>query len=419
MLPKLHSSNIQNVLTLILGVGSSQVIGILAMFAYTRIYEPQHLGLLGMFLSFVVILRMLSNGGYEVTIVLPESDRAACDLLNLCFLLNILTVFASCILVLAAEQLITFFYSDTGDNLRQVIWLLPFSVLFEAGTAALKYWLNRFKKYKTLSLARFLQAIITVILTLYLGWEGFLVYGLIVGLVVGQGVQWLVMLLGSELPKYWQWNFQSIQQMAKQYRQFLQYGVLGTWFNSLASEVPFLILPRFFGEAVTGLFHVARKVLFAPINLVGSSISTVYYEQASKAHQLGSPHLANLSKNTLRYMLLMSVVPSIILFFLGEEIFAIAFGEAYRTAGLYASWLIPWILVKFLSHPLTYLIDIKFKLKAQLFYNIILFLGQAGILIFCGLLLFSPLSTIMAYGMVGLVLSGIYLIFLLQLAELV
>lgn len=412
----LRSDYLKNVGTLMLGVGGGQVISILAMFAYTRIYPEEYIGLWGIFFSISLLLRLITNGGYEAAIVLPKTDQEAVQVLNLCLSINVLVGFFTLLLALLSSIWMPIVYPEVDTGLDDILLLLPISVFVEGIIMPLGFWLNRLQKYKSISTSRFAQSLVTVIFSLILGLMGYHLWGLIIGLVAGQIVHFVIAFWSSELPKHWYFNQKQVLQSAKNYKQFIQYGVSGNWFNTLASEAPFLILPRYFGEATVGFFNIARRVLYAPINLIGGSVSTVYYEKATKAHHLGGTALKDLSRSTLKYMILISVVPGLIAFFFGEHIFAFAFGESYRISGLYASWLMPWIFIKFISHPLTYLIDIKLKLKAQLLYNIILFIGQAGILIAMGLCCLA-LDAVIGFGIIGLVLSAIYLYYLGKLGE--
>ena len=171
------ASNLRNVLTLLLGVGGAQLISMAAMFAYVRIYSEAQLGILAIFTSIVILFKLIANGGYEPAIVLPTSDTEARSVLQLCVGINILVVFLSLLLVFFSHTIIRGIYPDLSQDLQNMIWLLPFSLFFEANSMALKYWLNRFQRYQVISTARFSQAVVMACVSLVLAWQGFLAEG--------------------------------------------------------------------------------------------------------------------------------------------------------------------------------------------------------------------------------------------------
>ncbi len=398
-----------------LGVGSAQLISISVMPILTHLYKPIFIGLLGVFSSFIIIFRMISNGGYEAAIVLPQSDKAAAQLLYLCFFFNILTAFLAAILAFGGDQLINYLYPKE-KLLQQVIWLLPISVFFEAGGQSLRYWHTRFKYYKIISAAKISQAITVAVVSIILAFQGIFLEGLIIGYVLGQAVGWGVLLFVRN-PFFYRYSIdlQTIIVLMKQYGQFFKYGVMGSWLNSLSSQLPFFILPTLpMGAVVVGFYTVAYRIMNAPLNLVSSSISSVFYEKATKVNQEGKS-LAKLTKETGAYLLLMAIIPTILIMLLAPPVFALIFGAEYYDAGIYARYLAPWFLVKFISHPLSFLVDVKIKLLPQLIFNIIMFVFLYGVL--SGFIEVSENDIILNYGLVGWFIATVYLVYLLYLGD--
>ncbi len=398
------------------GVGGSQIVSIVALMIYTRLYETEQIGLMGTYFSFVVIFRLLANGGYEPAIVTPKKEDDAIHVLQLCFLISVgISIFLLIVFALLFRPSMAYLGIDV-TGFEYIIYLIPISVFLEGIAQALKYWLNRQQAYSLISKARFIQAIVTAVLSIVLFYFGYFWTGMIWGIVIGELIFSLLLFNGSKLVDFFQFNFSAIQKQAYYFRQFPQYGLGGSWLNSIGSELPFMILPIYFGGQVVGFYKTCHKVLFSAINLVGSSVSTVYYQAANQAYLNGGNELAQLTKTTLRSMLVLSVPPTLLLMAFGPFLFEWVFGEGYAIAGEYARWLAPWVLIKFLNHPLTYLIDIKMKLKAQLWYNIAISFAQFGVLAGVGWIASAP-TTIAYFGIVGFVVCVIYLIYLLKLSE--
>jgi len=94
----------KNVLTLITGTAIAQVIPIAISPILTRIYTPEEFGIYAIFVSIILIFSVISNGRYELAVVLPEKDEDAINVFALGLIINV-----SLFLLLS---LIVFFFTD-------------------------------------------------------------------------------------------------------------------------------------------------------------------------------------------------------------------------------------------------------------------------------------------------------------------
>ena len=86
------SNFISNVLKLVSGSVTAQILGILLVPLITRIYSPDDLGIFQIFLSVSGILVIFSTFSYQFAIMLPKTEE---DSANVAFLCAILVTFIS------------------------------------------------------------------------------------------------------------------------------------------------------------------------------------------------------------------------------------------------------------------------------------------------------------------------------------
>ncbi len=397
------------------GIGIAKLMGLIALPFLANYYSTTQFGILGVYLAVVLIFKSFSNGGFEVAILLPEVDEEASGILKLCQYFNnslFLIIFCLCLFFYATSN---FEFIDQIFDNKNLLLFIPFSIWLEGRSMALKYWLNRKKIYAGISRAIIAQAIITVSLQFLFAKFSTPFNGLVLGLFFGELVMYIVMFIhATEIIKV---DKRLIKRMAQKYWQFLKYGLTGTFINTLAGFAPYVLFQRHFGAALNGQFTMSnQKILAAPTNLIAAAVSPVFYESANRASKEQHGKLFKISKE-LSVLLFCLVFPfALILIFWGPALFGFFFGEEWAMAGEYARYLAPFMCIKFIVHPLTYLIDICFKLKQQLIFNIIYLLSILSIF---GIFYLEGqhLVLIKVYGITSFVLYLSYFIYLMSLAK--
>ena len=409
---KIKTNNfLKSVLTLSVGTGLAQLVGLISLPLLSRFYTPEAFAVLGVFISVGAIFAIFGNAGYELAIMLPEKRSDRLSLLGFSFWV----AFLIALLSISSYFFIDYFEILSKESLK-VFLLVPFGVFFESCSQALKVWLNKEKKYKSIARARLWQAVSTAVVSIGIGVLQSWNWGLVVGLVLGIFVKFLFYLLSSELSlkTILSIDFERTKNNLKKYNHFFKFGIGGTALNTISRQLPFFILPIYFGEYFTGQFAMAMKVIMLPIGLVAVAIGDVFYEKANNAFQESELALGKISKRTFLTLLPMSTLILIIGIPLAPWAFTFVLGDQWLEAGEIARFLLPWIAVMFITSPLSFLIDVRQKLKFQLLYNTVLFAFRLLILLF-GAWYISEMSTLKYFGMGNAVLVACYLLYLLKL----
>jgi O-antigen/teichoic acid export membrane protein len=277
--------------------------------------------------------------------------------------------------------------------------------------------INRAQNYRLLSLSKVVRAVLTVGLSLYLGILDGSFRGLVLGYLAGQ--LGFVLLLTIQYHRHiaafhWAEFKKRPREAAWQYRDFPTYAILSGWLYTAAKHLPFFLLTRFYQSNVTGQFTKAERVLNLPPVLISMPIGRVFYEQASKAWQQGPKALAKITNRTFWQLCGLGLPVLIVVMLWGPELFGFVLGDVWTEAGEYARWLMPWFYLTFIASPLSYLIDIRRKLKVFLWYNLVQFFARLAALLYGGTQL-DALGTMQLFGAVGAVMVAVQIAYLLYL----
>lgn len=361
----------------------------------------------------MMIGKAIANGGFHVCLMLPENQEKAKTLLSLCYKFNYLTIFVSIVAILG----LTYFAPTIIPEEQYLLFVigLPLSIFIEGKSQSAHSWLNRDQNYTAMSKGVIGQTIITVAFQLLFGFIGLEWNGLIVATLIGQLGIMILYLRYAKLSFFISDTKERTIEAFKEYKSFLTLGVSGNLINNAASNLPYVFFLGSFGEALNGHFAmVQQRVLAAPINLVSSAVSPVFFKEANKAHLSPDNELPQLVYRFNAIMWLI-IAPAVILVVLwGPQIFTFILGEQWLIAGEYARWLAPLMAVRFVNNPMSYLIDIKKKLSVQLYYNIFLLICTV-VIFYTPILGLDDFTTIKVFGVSFFIIQSCFLAYLYSL----
>lgn len=370
----------RNVLTLMTGTTIAQAIPIAITPILTRLYTPEDFGILALFVAVTAILGSIANGRYELAIMLPEKDE---DAINVAALGLLIALCFSIVLLIP-----TIFLNEQITNLlgNQEIgfWLyfVPFVVLMTGLFNVLNYLNTRKKLYKDIAKANVYKA--TAMASVQLG-VGFIKTG-VTGLITGQILSQVV--ANYRLAKNTQQNYDlsqvkktEIKRLAKRYIDFPKFSMWAVLLNTSSTHVVNILISVIYGVASLGFYSLAQRILGMPSALIGSSIGQVFFQQASIEKQKKG-NCQRIFLSTLKNLVLISLLMFVPLFFVVEDLFAIAFGEEWRVAGSYAQVLMVFFAIRFVSSSLSIIVSVFEMNSYSLIINLIIMLSSVLVLYF-------------------------------------
>ncbi|WP_299062124.1 oligosaccharide flippase family protein [uncultured Polaribacter sp.] len=358
-------------MTLITGSALSQIVIYASILLLTRLFSTEVFGIYMLFTSSVFVLKPIISLQFEVAIVLPKKDEDAVNVFALSLVVVLLTSILSLLIILIFKNQILAFFEI--QKLSFFIYLIPLSNLFLGCITTLEYWNNRAKKFKNIANGNITKASVMSASQIAFGASSFNYLGLIPGMIVGQLTQILFLIKKSSTAIYRLKNEISLNKMlllTKKYKDIPLFNTLINFLNTLSNEIPVLLITKYFGLSLAGIYGLAIKVGKAPSGIVQSSVSQVFFNKATEVYNK-QENLYQIVKKTCFNLLKISLLIFIPLFFLSYFL-DIVFGKQWTDVGTYLRILIPWLFMMFLSSPITSLIVILNKQKVILFYDIFL-----------------------------------------------
>lgn len=395
-----------DVLTLTGGTTFAQILTILSVPVLARLYQPENFGVWALYSSITSIISVIICMRYEYSIMLPELDEDAVNLLGVSFLaIGVVTVLTLAIIWFFKEPIINVLNSPQIEN---YLWLVPPFVIVNGIFLALNSWNSRTKLFRRLSISRISSSVSTTATQIIIGLvERKSPSGLIVGNLTGQSVATFILagqiwrddrnLIMKSL------NWKKMYEGLKRYSKFPLIDSFSALMNSISWQLPAFLLAAFFSPTIVGFYSLGFRLLQMPMSLIGSSISQVFFQRASRASSRGT--LPLLVENVFKLLVIIGMFPILVLTIVGSDVFTVIFGEAWAEAGVYTQILGLWAFVWFISSPLDaiYLVVEKYHFGFRYnFFN----LATRFLSLIIGGLLGSARTALILFSISGIVVYG-------------
>ncbi|MAM30002.1 MAG: hypothetical protein CMC13_13350 [Flavobacteriaceae bacterium] len=400
----------KNVVKVFSGTLLAQLIGICIYPILTRLYTPEDFSNLALYLSTVTVVSSISSLKYEKAILIPENDNDALGIVKLSILINLFFSLLSFLLYFSFGKNISNYF-----NLSKIdSWLIfvPVTITFRGFYNIINIWFNRKSEYAILSKNRIFTSGSNGGLKVILQWLFKLkAFGLILSEALSQflaliffGKKIFLTLKKSLNEK----NKYTIKQYAYKYKDYPLFSMPADFLNVFARELPVFMLTTYFGAGIVGFYMLTKKMLDVPFTLLSTSILEVFRREAiTQYYEKGN--CREVFVTTLKKLLLISIVPFLILYFIAPWTFRIVFGEEWIKAGYFAQILVVLYFFKFISSPLTYVFFVVNKLRLNTLLQVLFF-----IITFCsfyfGNYLFGEIEQVLLFYAISM--SFIYLLYL-------
>lgn len=347
-----QSSFVRNVSLLAGGTAFAQGLTLLALPLLTRIYSPDEFGLLGVFAALLGMITVIATLRYEVAIPLPESDKSAANLLAVALVCVAATTLAVTFVIFLFGQQIALLMK--APSLAEYLWLLPIGIAATGAYSVFQFWATRKKAFKRIARTRVEQSIGGISIQMLMGWAGMGALGLIVGQIVSNGAGFLG--LARRALKEDRIALQGIaitemKTIARKYDRFPKYSSFEALTNSAGIQLPIILIASLTASAEVGFLMLAMRIMQAPMGIIGSSISQVYFSRAVEEHRNG--RLGEFTARTLGGLAKTGVGPLIFVGIIAPLVFGLIFGAEWQRAGDIVAWMTPWFVLQFLVSPVS------------------------------------------------------------------
>lgn len=363
-----------------LGTMGAQLISLGVMLLLVRLYSPEHIGAFSVWMSIAAIIAVVVTGRYEMALFSGDSAEDAPAIVKLVLqVILVLSLLVACVVSLAAVFLdwAPLVIKDYGFALAAVIFGMGINKVVLS-------LLTLQQAFSRLGIARIALAGCVAIAQVVAGWLAIGVAGLIYGQVVGVLLATLLACLWFDktlLVESWNSSRAAVWAAARRYVNFPRFSLPADLINTVASQLPIILIASRFGAETAGWFALTLKMMGAPISLLAASVLDVFKEQAARDYRVQG-NCISIFLRTFKVLGVLALLPFLAFGFLGEWAFGFFLGEQWSESGRYAVLLIPMFYMRFVISPLSYTIYIAQRQKMDLFWQS----GLLGITLACFLI---------------------------------
>jgi teichuronic acid exporter len=345
----LKSEVMKNIIVLTSGTFLAQLVAYVLMPVITRLYTPDESAELGLFLRIIGVGAAIATARYELALPVTKLDQHSFRLYRFAIRTTLITTLVALIILIIPIV----FSGSISTSL--FYFCIPPALLLTAFMNLGTNWAIRMKRFRIISYSKLTNSVVGNVFKVIFGALNTGYIGLILGTLIGLLVGVIFFFrdfrfsnagysIKSKSPR----NYV----LAKQYIEFPKVNLPHTLMDLGKDLLIALILWELYGKTEYGLFNHTYQMLRLPLVLIGASIGQVFFQRCAEMINNGQSVLG-VAVKSVRTLTLLSIIPFAIVFFFGEELFAFVFGENWREAGVYAEIMAPWLMVNFITSPIS------------------------------------------------------------------
>jgi O-antigen/teichoic acid export membrane protein len=362
-----NSDFIKSLTVLLTGTLIAQFIGYALAPVISRQFSPTEMGEFGMFQRWVVLLATIATARYEFSLPLPKRDEHSFQLYRLALFSTMVTLGITLL-----GFLIYGLYIEKAVGFALWALVLVFStaalVFFNLGTN----WAIRHKEFKRISLSKMTNSLGLNISRVLSGFFHMGKWGLILSFFVS-------LLIGAAhfFKDFFHWNKKpttslskkKMMSLARTYKDFPLINLPHALSDNLREVLVALIIIEVFSEQIFGSFDHTFRMLRLPVMIIGTSISQILFNRIS-SYRLEKKMLMPIVVKVFLSLTVLSLIPFSIVYFYGQPLFVFVFGEQWQESGRLSEIMAPWLMLNFVSSPLTIIPLVLEKQKTFFFIGI-------------------------------------------------
>ena len=359
----------RNFITMLSGNTLSQMIPFLIAPILARIFSPIDCAVVANFMAIVGVIGIVATGRLELAIPLPKDHVKAQDIVFTGLMITLLLGGLSLFIPLFSEQ-VGAIYKD--EILPEFLWLVPLSVISYGLLGLANNWSLRHEKFQSISIGKIGQSLVNNGLAAILGYIGWGINGLIIAWLLSQYVNIFILLVGVKRKvNRKDFGIITIKSTLKEYRDFPLINSLHAFTDVFVTQfLLFWVISSYFGYFELGLFAMMHRYVRAPIVLISSSVSQLFYVEAGKALNNGTSLVPILTK-TIKTSVLFAIPFIIVILLFGPIIFKWYLGAEWEQAGVYAQSITPMLFFSFIVSPISGLPIILNKQRGAFFLSVL------------------------------------------------
>ncbi|GIV26462.1 MAG: hypothetical protein KatS3mg027_0276 [Bacteroidia bacterium] len=334
----LNRNNLRLVWKVFSGIILSQLIPLVFIPIFSRLFSPDDYALLGITMVLSNILYEFYALKYDKVIVISSNHANAINAAYFVAMIGVLLMivvylFESCMIIGGIADDLKKIHSDMIFSLL----ILPLLTLFMSLTNVFNLWFQRLQLTNKIVNLKILQMIMITFITLLLG---ILKYpkGLIIGYFLGWMMTFLIglfFLIRSDF-KISLYSYEIIKYIAKRYIKFPIYTLFPSLLYVLALSLPYIVVNKQYGNINGGFFSMIKQITSVPLSYFSLAYTQIYLRHFSK-QILYKKQVSPLLKEIVFPLLIISIIVISILWIGRNSLLRWLLGEKWNGIGELAS----------------------------------------------------------------------------------
>lgn len=380
----------------------------------SRIFSPEAYGEWGVFSSVSMIISSFIFFSYENAIVKTEDKKELPSIFLLCVLSASIVILLTVVVFVVGAWLNVKFFVDYPS-----ITLLAIVLAVLALDSLFSNIANRYSKYNTISIAGMTMGITqpaTRILFGLIPLKRGLIYGNILGQVAkfGYYLFFLKDILFKDFLK--RVSIKDIKSVAVRYKKFPLYDAPARMLEYFIGNIVVVILSIFFNLEEIGCFSMIAQLVLAPITLMGSSMSTVFFKDLSVVVN-DDEQVLQVTRRTARVCFLMAILSCVFFVLGGDRILVLFLGDRWALAGEMSLCLSIFAIPVILSEPLMPIFKVLEKQNIRFWLNVTNSVLTIGALLVGAYLINNILVVLIIYSLCYAALRFVMFRYQIKLAK--
>lgn len=409
----LKNEFIKNVAILSSGNAIALIITVVTTPILTRIYIDSELGIFGIFMSLTGWLGVIASLRYDLAVMLPKITNRALKLVKTSLFIALLVASTIGVIVLLFKNSIVRLLDI--EAISEYLLFIPVFIFLQGFNSTFTMWQTRNKKYPRISFSNSSRSFFTNGISIGAGLLNFGPLGLILGSLSGLIVNGYLLsrkVLGSIL-KHRVSRGERVH-LLKEYRDLPLKSGPAIFLNLSANQLPLILIGVWFDLGLAGQYYMMQRVLNMPLTIIGKSASQVFFQESNQDNS-DQRHVQKLLLRGMLFLFGLIIIPMLLIFIWGKDIFGLVLGSDYQLAGEIASILSIFFLIRFVISSQSTLLITKRKLGVEVTFNLLFLISQVGSL-YIGQVMDSPNTGFLLMSISGAVLFVSLGIYLYQLA---
>ena len=394
------------------GTMIAQIIAMIGSIYIAKLYGEEAFGYLSFFIGVSSILSVIYTLQLDKCLVIAKTINESKNWLN--FLIVLILIIGIATLCLTYVFSNHYAYSTIQKNILVLSSLASIALSFNI---VHENFLTYTKNFSLLSNTKVFLTLCNLLLQIVL-YPHFNILGLVYAFIITQLVISIFYFVKNK-SYLGSINFPKIKKELIINSSIVKYLFPSNLINTIANYIVPILLLSFFSVEEAGVYFFSIKILGAPLHLISSSVSQVYFQKSSELKNKKNSELLLLTIKVVKYNLLIMGAILLIINTIGIYFLELYFEEQWQNLRCFLLILSFLILARSSFNPISSLIIVLDKNKTGLLFNCYLLIVNL-VSIYYGWVvnnIFYTISIVSLFGGIGYFILLLYFLKSLKKAD--